>query len=166
MLNNMKKSKFALPTVMFLLMGMTLMTSCKKNEPISKFCDLGYEGENCDKLIRNHVTGNYIAKDIRTSDGSSSNYNLEIAPNLSFSAVSIINFGDFFMGAQIVVANVTRTGDAVNFIISSQMPNGMQSVTISGSGSYSISNRKISIDYLLVNNGGTSSSYTGVWTKL
>ena len=166
----MTKSKFILTAFIFALMGMTLMTSCVKEEPkpnldpLPLVCDPGYEGVNCDKLIRDQMLGNYDAADTSINHGASYSYNPVIAANGSITAVSIFNFGDFFGGTEIVVANVTRSGDIINFTIAAQKPDDVYSV--SGSGTYSISNRKITIQYTLLDSFGMSDTFKGIWIKL
>ena len=157
----MKKAKLILTASMFALMGMSAltMTSCGKND---KVCDAGYEGKDCDIQTRTPMLGTYNATDVQTIGGATFTYNPAITTNNTVTVVNISKFGDFFTGAELVTSNIAKSGDIISFTIPNQKPDGVY--TVSGSGAFNISTKKITIEYSLTSPGGTIDNYTGNWT--
>lgn len=145
----MKKVRLILSASMLTIAGftaMTTMTSCGGDD---KECLAGYEGNNCDVEIREQMIGSYDAVDVRNSDALTKTYVPVISKNASVTVINISGFGDFFDNTEIVTSNVTKSGDVINFTIPEQKPDMLN--TVSGSGTYTISSKKISITYTLSN---------------
>lgn len=158
----MKKVRLILTTSMVALMGLSALTisSCTKDD---KDCPVGMEGKNCDEEIRTPMLGTYAARDVDDLDGSIINYHPSIEKNTSVDKVSIFKFGDFYVGQEIVISNVSKSGSNINFSIPSQKPDG--DYEVSGSGSFNTSTNTININYSLRNLDGDIYNYTGEWVK-
>lgn len=158
----MKKARLILSASLLTIGTFSAMTfsSCSKDD---KICNTGYEGDNCDVEIREQMIGSYDAVDIKSTDGTTKTYIPVISKNASVTVINIAEFGDFFSGgSEIVTSNVTKSGDVISFTIPEQQPDAIY--TVSGSGTYNVTTKKIAIAYTL-SNGVASSNYTGTWTK-
>lgn len=161
----MKKGKFILTASIIALMGMTLIISCKKDntltDPQGKKCDPGYEGANCDLEIRTPMLGSYTATDSQALSGDLRTYDAIISTNSKVTVITISNLSEFYSGSEIVTANIIKSGNEISFTIPAQKPDG--NVSVSGSGKFNISTKKITIQYGLSWLGSTPDSYTGTW---
>ena len=157
----MKKAKLILTASMFALMGMSAMTmtSCTKDD---KICDAGYEGKNCDVQTRTPMLGTYNATDVQTDGGATFTYNPTIKTHATATIVNISKFGDFFTETELVTSNISKSGNIISFTIPIQKPDGVY--TVSGSGSFDISTKKITLQYSLTSALGAIDNYTGNWT--
>lgn len=138
----------------------TTVTSCGSDEA----CAVGYEGKDCTTEIRTALLGTYNASDVNDADASDSEaYIASVTASSAVSNVNIANFGDFFSNSQIVIAGVSKSGNTISFTISAQQPDNLY--TVSGSGTFDTSTKKINIKYSLKNAAGQILNYTGTWTK-
>lgn len=159
----MKKVRVLSSAAMVALMSFGAMTfvSCDKTED----CVAGYEGKDCDVEIRKEMIGTYNATDVNDADASDvETYNPVVSNGSTVTVVNIAKFGNFFTGSgEIVTSNVTKSNDVISFTIPSQQPDNVYTVT--GSGSYNVSTKKLTVNYTLTNALNQTLNYTGNWTK-
>lgn len=158
----MKKVRVISTAAMLALLSVGSMTfvSCDKSED----CALGYEGKNCDVEIRKEMLGTYNATDVNDADATDVyTYQPIVSNGASVAIVNVSKFGDFFTNTEIVTANVTKSNDVISFTIPSQKPDNVN--TVSGTGSYNVSTKKLTVNYSLTNVAGQVVNYTGNWTK-
>lgn len=67
-----------------------------------------------------------------------------------------------FRGANMIIANVSKSDDMINFTITPQKPTEFYS--IKGSGQFNISTKEITLEYEMLSRGGETENYTGIWT--
>ncbi|HRP88472.1 MAG TPA: hypothetical protein PKX92_00400 [Edaphocola sp.] len=157
----MKKVRLISSAAMLALLSVGTVTfmSCGKED-----CPVGMEGNNCDKEIRAEMIGTYNATDVNDADATEVyTYNPVVTTGATVSVINVSKFGDFFTNTEIVTANVTKTNDVISFDIPTQKPDG--AYTVSGSGTYTISTKKLVVNYGLTSPGGATENYTGNWTK-
>lgn len=140
-------------------LGAVTLTSCTKDD-----CPIGYEGSDCNTEIREQMIGTYNAVDVR-SDGNTKTYTPIVTKNAgNVTVINIQEFGDFYSGTtEIVTSNVTKSGNTISFTIPSQKPDNLY--TVSGSGSYDVTTKKVTITYTL-SDGISTNNYSGTWTKI
>lgn len=166
----MKKARLILSASMIALMGISAVTfsSCSKDQD----CAVGMTGKNCDQQIRTPMLGTYNANDTLDGGTQAGQYNPLIAadPN-NITNVTIQNFGglivgtgSFFTGSsELVVSNVTESGDNISFQIPTQKPDG--NYTVNGSGVYASKSNQITIQYSITDSLGHVNHFNGTWTK-
>lgn len=142
------------------------MTSCSKDD---KICDAGYEGDDCNVEIRAKMIGTYTAADVNIADPSDApSYVAQITANTAVTVVNITNFsggGSSGGFSNLVTSNIASTTDGgVSFDIPSQIPDN-DGYSVSGSGTYNATSKKITIQYSIKNPLGQTNNYTGNWTK-
>ena len=138
-------------------LGAVNLSSCTKED-----CAIGYEGSDCTTEIREQMIGTFNATDVDNSTGTPYTYTPVVSKNNSVTVVNIANFGDFFTNTELVTSNVTKSGNTISFSIPAQKPDNIYTVT--GSGQYDVSTKKVTITYSL-DNGVSIKNYTGTWTK-
>ncbi|MNS38565.1 MULTISPECIES: hypothetical protein [Edaphocola] len=138
-------------------LGAVTLSSCTKED-----CAIGYEGSDCTTEIREQMIGTFNATDVDNSTGTPYTYTPVVSKNNSVTVVNIANFGDFFTNTELVTSNVTKSGNTISFSIPAQKPDNIYTVT--GSGQYDVSTKKVTITYSL-DNGVSIKNYTGTWTK-
>lgn len=159
----MKKARLILSASMIALMGLSAVTfsSCTKD---SEDCAVGYTGKNCGDEIRTPMLGTYNATDVDDATGVAEDpYNPVISANSSVSIVNIQYLTGLFTVNEIVTSNVKQDGDNISFTIPSQKPDNVY--TVSGSGTYNPSTKKININYAVVSPSGVINNYTGTWNQ-
>jgi hypothetical protein len=138
-------------------LGAVTLSSCTKED-----CAIGYEGSDCTTEIREQMIGTFNATDVDNSTGTPYTYTPVVSKNNSVTVVNIANFGDYFTNTELVTSNVTKSGNTISFSIPAQKPDNIYTVT--GSGQYDVSTKKVTITYSL-DNGVSIKNYTGTWTK-
>lgn len=160
----MKKARLILSASMIALMGISAVTfsSCTKD---SEDCAVGYTGKNCDQEIRTPMLGTYNATDVNDANSADiQTYNPTITVNNTVSVVNISKFGNFFGNSELVTSNISEDGDNISFTIPAQKPDNVY--TVSGSGEYNASTKKITIHYAITDPvTGNILNYTGTWSQ-
>ena len=110
------------------------------------------------------MIGTYNAVDVR-SNNNTKTYTPIVTKNAgNVTVINIQEFGDFYSGTtEIVTSNVTKSGNTISFTIPSQKPDNLY--TVSGSGSYDVTTKKVTITYTL-SDGISTNNYSGTWTKI
>jgi len=164
----MKKTKLVLAASLLALGSFTsvTMTSCSKDD---KVCNTGYEGKNCDVEIRTKMLGTYTAADVNNANPSDApSYVAQITVNTS--SVSVVNISNFSGGGSVggfsnlVTSNIVSSADGISFTIPTQTPDN-DGYSVSGSGTYTTSTKKIAIQYTIADPQGQTNNYTGTWTQ-
>jgi hypothetical protein len=163
----MKKTRLFLAASLLTIgaFSTTIMTSCDKDD---KICDAGYEGDDCNVEVRAKMIGSYTAADVNTADASDApSYVAQISNGNAVTVVNIANFsGGGSVGgfSNLVVSNIESSGDGVSFSIPTQTPDN-DGYSVSGSGNFNATTKKITIQYTIANPVGQTNNYTGTWTK-
>lgn len=118
------------------------------------------------------MLGTYNANDTLDGGTQAGQYNPLVAadPN-NISNVTIQNFGgliqgtgSFFTGSsELVISNVSESGNNIAFQIPTQKPDNVY--TVNGSGVFDSKNNNITIQYSITDSLGHVNHFNGTWVK-
>lgn len=121
-------------------------------------CPTGYEGTNCETASRDKILKTWTASDVQVSPSVTiPTYNAPIVAGTSISDVKIGHFSDSYFTNDV---RATLNGNTIT--ISTQTPDN-DTFSVSGTGTYDPTTKKISWNYTITNPQNITRSYTGTW---
>jgi hypothetical protein len=126
-------------------------------------CPTGYEGTTCQDETRKKIIGGWSATDV--IDGGTPQLNSStIAAGSTVTRVLVSGIGGKVSGINYFGNAVTATIDGNTLVIANQEPDN-DGYSVSGSGTYDPTNKKITWTYALRDTGTMVINCTGTWTK-
>ncbi|MBC7554602.1 MAG: calcium-binding EGF-like domain-containing protein [Taibaiella sp.] len=120
-------------------------------------CPTGYEGTNCQTESRTKIIKIWSASDVQVSPVVAlPTYTSSISAGTATAAVKISNFSGLFTND----VNGTLSGNTIT--VGTQTPDA-DTFSVSGSGTYDATSKKITWNYTITNPQNLTRSYTGTW---
>jgi hypothetical protein len=120
-------------------------------------CATGYEGTTCETEIRAKFLKTWAASDVKTTTSTTFTYSSTVAKGTTVTDILIGGFSKNFFDHDV---KATVSGNTIT--IASQAPDN-DGYTVSGTGSYNATDKKITWTYTLTSPISGAESYTGSW---
>lgn len=120
-------------------------------------CTTGYEGTLCETEVRTKFVKTWTASDKDITNVTVPTYNAIITKGTAVTDILIAKFSDAYFDHDV---KATVSGNTIS--IASQAPDS-DGYTVSGTGTYNSTDKKITWSYTLTSPISGSKSYTGTW---